>query len=249
LASALRKADAGFGGNVLVMMQWSGALLVDGLAEALISVRQAWEQRGTNIQFADKCCYVFPDGNTVQFGKDYYQDCIICAPEYKASSVITRGKTIKHSAADIWHARLPVSVSTMQKWRGCIRGDRLIKGVDYDRIFWPTVRWQTVRTVLATAACKKMCVASADVTQAYGCADNPHDWYTFMPKGLRGRPEYIDTDGNEKVYKLGNLYGGPPAGRHCYFEADATLKAYSLEQSTADPCLYTRRTGNGWLYI
>jgi hypothetical protein len=135
------------------------------------------------------------------------------------------------------------------KWRGCIRGDRLIKGVDYDRTFSPTVRWQTVRTVLATAASKKMCVASADVTQAYGCADNPHDWYTYLPKGLRGRPEYIDADGNEMVCKVGNLYGGPPAGRHWYFEADATLKAYGLEQSTADPCLYTRRTGNGWLYI
>jgi len=711
IGTARAKADAGFGGNDPVMMQWSGALLVEGLAEALISVRQAWEQRGTDIQFADKCCYVFPDGNTVQFGKDYYQDCIICAPEYKASSVITRGKTTKRTTADIWHARLPVSASTMQKlpnmcldapillydvtrdntaddpairanaqllrrppstrtraqafgemtsfdiwspggklqtiannarmcitfldeatgfltphlmefksqspamferylvendgrhnnkfvggvawtdnervlnssaikascikhgltlknsceyepwqngaverghrtlasiarefhdrggantddgykfwgysilqaanvynstadhngktpyelkngkkpslnmfrpmfckaivtkpkhmlendldtrgetaihlgiarykpgwlcyildgprrgktitttqvtfiedefpllnrddgdtdtddtfweaviitnsvddndpawsaeptaelddvsmhdneapsvggedddapastgvrrssrlrgvtlpqtvfsmwaqlddvkdvvqayatnidgqimpmpdispysyddianikdpearkrwyeaydkeflgliasktlvpvqrprdvrvvplkemskiksngtfkWRGCIRGDRLIKGVDYDRTFSPTVRWQTVRTVLATAASKKMCVASADVTQAYGCANNPHDWYTYMPKGLRGRPEYIDTDGNEMVCKVGNLYGGPPAGRHWYFEADATLRAYGLEQSTADPCLYTCRVGGGWLYI
>lgn len=101
IGTARAKADAGLGGNDLVMMQWSGALLVEGLAEALISVRQAWEQRGANIQFADKCCYVFPDGNTVQFGNDYYQDCIICAPEYKASSVITRGKTTKHTTADI----------------------------------------------------------------------------------------------------------------------------------------------------
>jgi hypothetical protein len=42
---------------------------------------------------------VFPDGNTVQFGKDYYQDCVICPPAYKASSVITRGKTTKHPSA------------------------------------------------------------------------------------------------------------------------------------------------------
>jgi hypothetical protein len=137
------------------------------------------------------------------------------------------------------------------KWRGCIRGDRLIKGIDYDRTFSfsPTVRWQTVRTGLATAASKRMHVAAADVTQAYGCADNLHDWYTHLPKGLRGRPEYIDVDGNEMVCKVGNLSGGPPAGRHWYFQADATLKGCGLEQSTADPCLYTRRAGDGWLYI
>jgi hypothetical protein len=115
IGTARATADAGYEGKCPVTMQWSGALLVEGLAEALISVRQAWEQRGTDIQFADKCCYVFLDGNTVQFGKDYYQDCFICPPAYKASNVITRGKTTKHPAADIWHARLPVLASTMQK--------------------------------------------------------------------------------------------------------------------------------------
>jgi histone deacetylase 1/2 len=136
------------------------------------------------------------------------------------------------------------------KWRGCIRGDRLIKGLDYGSTFSPTVRWQTMRTVIASAASKQMIVTSADVTQAYGCAKNPHDWYTYMPKGLRGRPEYVDANGNDMICKVGNLYGGPPAGRHWYFEADSTLKAYGLEQSAADPCLYTCRVGNGgWLYI
>jgi len=34
IGTARAKADAGFGGNDPVMMQWSGALLVEGLAEA-----------------------------------------------------------------------------------------------------------------------------------------------------------------------------------------------------------------------
>jgi hypothetical protein len=113
IGTARANADAGFGGNDPVMMQWSGAVLRRSRGCADLGA-PGMEQRDTDIQFADKC-YMFPNGDFVQFGKAYYQDCIICAPEYKASSVITRGKTTKHSAADIWHARLLVSASTMQK--------------------------------------------------------------------------------------------------------------------------------------
>jgi len=74
-------------------------------------------------------------------------------------------------------------------------------GIDYNEVFAPVARWDTIRTILSLAACKKWNVYQLDVKSAFLHGELVEDVYVEQPMGYQ-------RGDNNSVYKLKKaLYG------------------------------------------
>lgn len=92
------------------------------------------------------------------------------------------------------------------KARLVVRGFKQEKGQDYDEIFSPVARFESIRTILAIAAAKRIHKAQIDVKTAFLNGTLEEEIYMRQPKGFE--------DGTGKVCKLQkSLYGLKQATR------------------------------------
>ena len=133
-----------------------------------------------------------------------------------------------------------------RKGRLCFRGDRQKYGVDYQAVFAPTVKYQTLRTLLALAAYYDLEIEQFDVVTAFLNADlTDSEVYMKQPEG------YVkyDNEGVPYVCKLNKaLYGLKQAPREWNQLLTSWLIKYGFEQNLADPGCYTINYG-GHRYI
>ena len=120
------------------------------------------------------------------------------------------------------------------KARLCFRGDRQKYGIDYQLVFAPTVKYQTLRTLLALAAYYDLEIEQFDVVTAFLNAElkDVEDVYMAQPDG------YVkyDEDGTPYVCKLRRaLYGLKQAPREWNQLLTAWLVSYGFSQNLADP--------------
>ena len=109
------------------------------------------------------------------------------------------------------------------------------RGLDYDETFCPVVRGESVRSVVALAASKKLLLHQMDVTTAFLNGTLEEEVYMVQPEGFV-------VDG--KVCKLKkSIYGLKQSPRCWNTTLDSHLKTMGLKQSNADPCLYTAPGG------
>ena len=136
------------------------------------------------------------------------------------------------------------------KARTTLGGHRMVAGRDYFETFSPTIKYTTVRAFLAAAATRNDVVTRGDDEQAYLQADRP-DGANGKPNRAQMPKGYESViDGVEHVVEVGNLYGGPPAGRYWYKCKITWLKDYGFKQSEWDPCLFTLKRADGaWLRL
>ena len=120
-----------------------------------------------------------------------------------------------------------------RKARLCFRGDRQKFGVDYQAVFAPTVKYQTLRTLLALAAYYDLEAEQFDVVTAFLNADlTDSEVYMQQPDG------YVkyDDQGVPYVCKLNKaLYGLKQAPREWNQLLTAWLVKYGFTQNLADP--------------
>ena len=132
------------------------------------------------------------------------------------------------------------------KARLCFRGDRQKFGIDYQAVFAPTVRYQTLRTLLALAAYYDLEVEQFDVVTAFLNADlTDSEVYMVQPDG------YVKYDDSGKPYvcKLNKaIYGLKQAPREWNQLLTAWLVKYGFDQNLADPGCYTINC-DGHLYV
>lgn len=84
-------------------------------------------------------------------------------------------------------------------------------GIDYNEVFAPIARWDTIRVILALAASKGWNVFQLDVKSAFLHGELSEDVYVNQPSG------YIVRGKETKVYKLQKaLYGLKQAPRTWY---------------------------------
>lgn len=110
-------------------------------------------------------------------------------------------------------------------------------GKDYDEIFSPTAKGDSVRLILTLGAKRKLLLNHFDIQTAYLHASISEDLYLAEPPGYE--------TGSNRVLKLNKaLYGLKQAARSwnkCFHEA---LVSFGFKQSTADNCVYVRGTGS-----
>jgi hypothetical protein len=105
-------------------------------------------------------------------------------------------------------------------------------GIDYNEVFAPVARWDTIRTILALAASKGWDVYQLDVKSAFLHGELVEDVYIEQPPGYQ-------KQGRNKVYKLKKaLYGLKQAPEHGIARLNHTLfKKDSQNVPTNTHCL------------
>lgn len=119
------------------------------------------------------------------------------------------------------------------KARLVVRGHEQKEGIDYNEVFAPVARYETIRTLLAAAVETEMHVHQMDVITAYVQGDLTEEIYME-------RPELVTTiQEDNAVCRLRKpLYGLKQAGRAWYKKLDTFLSQIGMKKTDADPCVY-----------
>ncbi|KFD64371.1 hypothetical protein M514_23395 [Trichuris suis] len=121
------------------------------------------------------------------------------------------------------------------KARLVARGFSQRYGQDYDETFAPVVKYDTVRTLLAVAAARKLHVRHLDVRSAYLNSTLEEEIYIEQP------PDFVVRGQEDKVLLLHkSLYGLKQSARAWNKMATDTLAKLLFEQGKADQCLFSR---------
>lgn len=119
------------------------------------------------------------------------------------------------------------------KARLVARGDQQREGIDFDEVFAPVARLETIRTLLATSVVKGMYIHQLDVVTAYVQGDLNEDIYMIQPETFQ------DQNNLEKVCKLNRpLYGLKQAGREWYKKLNNCLLEIGFRNTAINPCTY-----------
>ncbi|CAA7389097.1 unnamed protein product [Spirodela intermedia] len=112
------------------------------------------------------------------------------------------------------------------------------QGIDYDEVFAPVARLDTVRLLIALAAHEGWEVHHMDVKLAFLNGDLKEEVYVEQPAG------FISTGNEHKVFKLKKaLYGLHQAPRAWNAKLDETLLSFRFRRSPSEHTIYTRRNG------
>ena len=106
-------------------------------------------------------------------------------------------------------------------------------GIDYDEVFAPVARYDSIRSVLAIGAQHNYEIHQMDVKSAFLNGELDEEIFMKQPEG------YIDKNQPEKVCRLNSsLYGLKQSARCWNLVIDSYLKSKNFVQNSADPCIY-----------
>ena len=130
------------------------------------------------------------------------------------------------------------------KARVVAKGYSQVEGVDYDQTFSPTVRFESIRQMVALVTSKNMAMHQMDVTTAFLYAPLEEEVYMEKPKGTL-------LPGNEgKVIRLLKcLYGLNKAPRQWNIYIDTVLKQLGFKKLKSDFSIYMKGEGEDAVYI
>ena len=112
-------------------------------------------------------------------------------------------------------------------------------GEDYDEIFCPVVRFESVRTVIALAVQKGLKLYHMDVTSAFLNGTLTNEVYMKQPEG------YVVKGKEHLVCKLKkSIYGLKQSPRCWNYSLDESLKKLGFVQTPGDPCIYVSSEGD-----
>lgn len=121
------------------------------------------------------------------------------------------------------------------KARLVTRGDKQIKGKEYNATFSPVAKFATVRTLIALATIKELNLHQLDINNAFLHGYLEEDVYMKVPEGCSGRNE-------GKVCKLKrSLYGLKQASRQWNIELKTFMKSHNFKQCTRDYSVFLQR--------
>jgi len=137
----------------------------------------------------------------------------------------------------------PTQDTYRYKARLCAKGFTQEKGIDYQEIFAPVVRYDSIRVMLALAAQQDLCTFQFDVKTAFLNGDLNEEIYLEIPEGV------IATSTNKVCRLHKSLYGLKQAPRSWNHKFDLFMKQFNLIPSKADPCVYIGNFNSGIIYL
>jgi hypothetical protein len=119
--------------------------------------------------------------------------------------------------------------TTRRKTRLVARGFTQVEGIDYEETFTPTVKFVTIRLIVALATSLHWPLEQANVDTAFLWADIKEDIYMHQPKG------HVDQQYHDYVCKLLNSLYGLKQAAHLWNQLlNNTLKTFSFRQLMTD---------------
>jgi hypothetical protein len=130
------------------------------------------------------------------------------------------------------------------KARLVVKGYSQTEGVDYNEVFAPVARWDTIRSLLAVAAQKGWYVLQLDVKSAFLYGELKEEVYVEQPEG------FVKVGEEEKVYRLRKaLYGLKQAPRAWFSRIEGYFKKEGLKRSEYDHTLFYKQSENQLLIV
>ncbi|GJR63270.1 zinc finger, CCHC-type containing protein [Tanacetum coccineum] len=118
------------------------------------------------------------------------------------------------------------------------------QGIDFDEVFAPVARIETVRLILALAAYHGWQVHHLDVKSAFLHGELKEEVYVTQPEG------FVQQGNSGKVYKLTKaLYGLRQAPRAWNVKLDQTLKSLDFKKCNLEQAVYTKRSKTSTLIV
>ena len=117
------------------------------------------------------------------------------------------------------------------------------EGVDYEEIFSPVVRVDTLRTLFAISASKQFHIHQMDVETAflYGVMPDDQIVYLEVPYGYPIPEEFKDVKVEDLCCRVKkSIYGLKQSPRIWNKELSNTMKNLGFYQCTSDPCLFKK---------
>ena len=131
-----------------------------------------------------------------------------------------------------------------QKSRLVVKGYSERKGIDYEEVFAPVVRFETVRALIAIAALKRWMIHHLDVKSTFLNGEIEEVIYIQQPEGfaIEGKEDH--------VLRLRNaLYGLKQALRAWYFKFDKCLISLRFVKSNCEQSLYVKQASMDTLTV
>lgn len=119
------------------------------------------------------------------------------------------------------------------KARLVAQGFSQVPGIDFDEVYAPVVKWDTIRLLSAIAAVHDFEIDQMDVRTAFLNGDLEEDVYMKIPTGISEQPPTMYCKLNKA------LYGLKQAPRTWNKMLDDTLLSLGLEKSKYDSALYS----------
>ena len=120
------------------------------------------------------------------------------------------------------------------KARLVVRGFTQIENIDYNEIFSPVVRFDTIRIILTVSSILDLQLCQFDVKTAFLYGKIDTDIYMYQPEGF--------DDGSGRVCKLNkSLYGLKQASRCWNSRFVEFVKSIGFQTSDSDPSLFLYR--------
>ena len=117
-------------------------------------------------------------------------------------------------------------------------------GVDYDEVFAPVARIETIRLIVALAASRGWDVHHLDVKTAFLHGDLKEEVYVSQPEG------FVVKGQEDKVYKLHKaLYGLRQAPRAWNVKLNQILRGLGFSRCLKEPSLYRKEVNKDLLVI
>jgi hypothetical protein len=130
------------------------------------------------------------------------------------------------------------------KARLVAKGYVQVQGIDYEEVFAPVARMESVRILLAVAAHSSWAVHHMDVKSAFLNGELAEEVYVVQPPG------FIAAGHEKKVLKLHKaLYGLKQAPRAWNAKLDASLQELGFSKSEYEHGLYTRCLNSSRLIV
>jgi hypothetical protein len=140
--------------------------------------------------------------------------------------------------------RDPAGKIVKHKARLVAKGYAQIQGVDYEEVFAPVARLETVRLLLALAAQGEWQVHHMDVKSAFLNGELLEEVYVQQPPG------FTDSNSARKVLRLKKaLYGLKQAPRAWNSRLDQELVKLGFNRSVEEHAVYRRGTSNSLLLV
>lgn len=138
-----------------------------------------------------------------------------------------------------------VKTDGRKKARLVAKGFSQVEGKDFDKIFSPVVRFETVRLIIALAALEDWHISGLDVRSAYLYGKLEEEIYMDQPEGFR-------KPGTEhKVFRLKRaLYGLKQAGLAWWRTLSESMMLMGFKRLSNDAGIYIyRRKSDGQLVV
>ena len=129
-----------------------------------------------------------------------------------------------------------ISSRPRYKARLVVKGFGQKKGIDFNEIFSPVVKMNSIRVVLSLAASMDLEIEQLDVKTAFLHGDLEEEIYMEQPEGskVKGKEKFVC-----RLRK--NLYGLKQAPRQWYTKFQFFMRQHGYSKTTCDPCVFIRK--------